>query len=168
MSILTYVFVWVFVMHIFLRMTIHILMYFRHVHVCTNDYPYFYGFLSCTCLYEWLSIFLCMGFHYAHFCTNDYPFLSNGFSSCTFMYEWLPFRCIWAFVMHILCKWLSIFFWFFRVCNSLQRVNSMVQWRIINNIIIYIGFYHVCNSLQRVNSMVQWRIIKDIIMYISF
>ena len=63
MSILTYVFVWV----------------FFHVHVCTNDYLYPYWFSSCTCLYKWLSISLCMGFHHVHFCTNDYPFLLNGF-----------------------------------------------------------------------------------------
>ena len=32
--------VYVFVMLVFVRMTIHILMGFRHVHVCTNDYPF--------------------------------------------------------------------------------------------------------------------------------
>ena len=91
MSILTYVFAWVNVMHIFVRMTIHILMGFRHVHLCTNDYPYY----SCMC------------FRHVHLCTNDYPFpcvwvfvmhiflrttmhsLVYGFSSCTFLYEWL-------------------------------------------------------------------------------
>ena len=61
MSILTYVFVWVFVMYMFVRMTIHICMVlvmymfvrmtihifigFRHVHVCTNDYPYYCGWV---------------------------------------------------------------------------------------------------------------------------
>ena len=75
-------------MHIFLRMTIHILMGFRHehlfmndnpyyyfmgfrhAHLCTNDYPYSYGFSSCTSLYEWLFISLCLVFCHAHFCTN--------------------------------------------------------------------------------------------------
>ena len=63
---------WVFVMHNFVQMTIHILMGFRHVHLCTNDYPYY----SCT------------GFRHVHFCTNDYPY-SYGFSSCTSLYKWL-------------------------------------------------------------------------------
>ena len=65
-------FVWVFVMHIFVRMTIHILMSFFHVHLCTNYYPYY----------------SCMGFRHAHLCTNDYTY-SYGFSSCTFLYEWV-------------------------------------------------------------------------------
>ena len=39
-----YIFLWVFVMHISVQMTIHILMGFRHAHFCTNDYPYSYGF----------------------------------------------------------------------------------------------------------------------------
>ena len=64
-------------------------MGFCHAYLCTNDYPYSYGFLSCTSLYEWLSISLCMGFRHAYFCTNDYPFLLNRFSSCLFLYEWL-------------------------------------------------------------------------------
>ena len=99
--------VWVFVMHISVRMTIHIHMVFRHAHFCTNDYPYFFnGFSSCTFLNEWLPITLFMGSRHAHFCTNDYPFLCVrifvihisvqmtihiilGFLSCTYLYEWL-------------------------------------------------------------------------------
>ena len=103
-------FEWVFVMSMFVRMTIHFLV---------NGFP------SCTCLYGWLSISFewvfvmyisvrmitfsfWMDFRHVHFCTDDYllslnefssyPFLSddyililNGFSSCTFLYEWLPF-----------------------------------------------------------------------------
>ena len=88
-----FVCVWVYVMHISVRMTIHLFLN---------------GFLSCTPFYEWLSICLCMGLRHAHFCTNDYPYLYgflsltflykwlyifflNGFTSCTFLYEWLPF-----------------------------------------------------------------------------
>ena len=40
MSILTYVFVWVFVMYMFVRITIHILMGFRHVHVCIAGFTF--------------------------------------------------------------------------------------------------------------------------------
>ena len=70
-----FLFVWFFVMHFSVQMTIHIIFVWVFViHIfCTNDYPYSYGFLSCTSLYEWLSISLCMGFRHAHFCTNDYP-----------------------------------------------------------------------------------------------
>ena len=66
------IFFWIFVMHISERMTIHILLYFRHAHHFTNDYPYY----------------SCMGFRHAHFCTNDYPY-TYWFSSCTSFYEWL-------------------------------------------------------------------------------
>ena len=106
MSILIYVFVWVFVMYIFVRMTIHIAMGFHHVHLCTNDYPYYYGFSSCDPLYEWLSISL--GFRHVHFCTNDYHFFLNGFSSCTFLYEWLPFLFEWIFAIHISIRMTTI------------------------------------------------------------
>ena len=33
-----FILVWVFVMHIFVRMTIHIILDFHHSHFCTNDY----------------------------------------------------------------------------------------------------------------------------------
>ena len=79
-------------------------MGFRHVHVCTNDYPYSYGFSSCTCLYEWLSILLCMGFRHAHFCTNDYAFLLNGVSSCTFLYKWPSISFLMGFCHAHFCK----------------------------------------------------------------
>ena len=43
--------------------------WFRHVHVCTNDYPFLLnGFSSCTC------------------CTNDLFIILNGMSSFTFLY----------------------------------------------------------------------------------
>ena len=158
-------------------------IYCRRLHFCTNDYHFFlYGFLSCTFLYEWLpflfewivviyisvrltTISFWMECRHFYFCKNDYHFFLNVISSCTFLYEWLPLRCIWFFVIHILCKWLSIFFlygfssctflcewlsilfWFFHVRNALQCVNNMVQWRIINDIIMYIGFDHVLNTL---------------------
>ena len=99
-------------------------MVFRHVHVCTNDYPYSYGFLSCTCLHEWLSIFLwvfvmymfvrmtihiIMSFCHVHVCTNDYPY-SYGFSSCTCLYEWLPFLIKWIVVIYISVQMTTISF----------------------------------------------------------
>ena len=82
-------------MHISIQMTIHILLGFRHSHLCMNDYPHSYGFSSCTSLFEWLSIFfwvfvmhisvrmnihIIKGFCHAHLCTNDYPYyFCNGF-----------------------------------------------------------------------------------------
>ena len=78
------IFLWVFVMHIFVWMTIHFFVY---------------GFSSCTFLYEWLSIFI-----FFSSCTFLYEWLSlflfNGFLSCTFMYEWLSIYFEWVFVMH--------------------------------------------------------------------
>ena len=94
MSILRYVFVWVFVMHIFVRMTIHILMGFCNVHLCTNDYPY-YSF---------------MVFRHVDLCTNDYPY-SHGFSSCTSLYKWLSISLCMGFVMHSSVRMTIHFFW---------------------------------------------------------
>ena len=92
--------VWVFVTYMFVRMTIHIIVYgfssmhisvqmtihfflmgFRHVHVSTNDYPYSYGFSSRTC------------------CTNDYPYY-----------------CVWLFVMNISVRMTIHLFWM-RFCH---------------------------------------------------
>ena len=99
-------------------------MGFRHVHVCTNDYPYYsYGFSSCTSLYEWPSISLCMGFCHAHFCTNDYPFLLNGFSSCKFLYEWLSISFEWVFIMHISLQMTVHFF-----MNGFSSWTFLYEW----------------------------------------
>ena len=46
-----------FFMHNFVRMTIHIIFCFWHAHLCTNEYPYYYRYSSCTSMYELLSIF---------------------------------------------------------------------------------------------------------------
>ena len=76
----------------FFTLNVHInicfCMGFRHAHLCTNDYPYSYGFSSCKFLYEWLSILFLYGFCHVHLCTNEYPY-SYGFSSCTSLYGWL-------------------------------------------------------------------------------
>ena len=71
-------FVWVFVMHISVRMTSHIHMGFRHAHFCTYDYPYCF----------------CIGFRHAHFCTNDYPFL------CVWVY--VMYNSV-RMTVHIIC-----------------------------------------------------------------
>ena len=108
-----------------------------------------------------------MDFRHVHFCTNDYHLILNGLLSCTFLYKWLPFLLEWIVVMHVSVRMTTIYFrmdfrharsvqmtlhtlymdfrhahfyWFFHVCSALQRVNSTVQWRIINNIIMYLGF----------------------------
>ena len=80
-------------MHISVQMTIHIIMGFCHAHPCMDDYPYYYGILSWTSLYEWLSILvwvfvihifvqmtihILMGFRHAHLCTKD-CFVPNFF-----------------------------------------------------------------------------------------
>ena len=103
-----------------------IIMGFRHAHLCTNDYPYSYGFSSCTYLYKWLSIFFLIGFfsscsllyewisisfcnniRHAHFCTNDYRY-SYGFSSCTSLYEWMSIFLL-VYVMNISVRMTILF-----------------------------------------------------------
>ena len=142
-------------------------MDFCHAYFCTNDYPF---------IFEWIvvmhisirmtTISFWVDFRHANFCTNDYHFFFNGFSSCTFLSEWLPFSFIWVFInahsvqmtFHILRIWIFVMhipvqktfhiLLVFLLCNALQRVNtSIVQWRIINDIIMYIGFDHVLNAL---------------------
>ena len=76
-ELLSILFLWVFVMYMLLRMTLHFLVY---------------GFSSCTFLYEWLSIL----FFY-------------GFSSCTFLYEWLSIF-LWVFVIYISVRMTIHFF----------------------------------------------------------
>ena len=101
-------------MHISVRIIIHILLGFRHAHLCTNDYSCYDRFSSCTSLYKWLSIFLwffvmhiyvrmtihiLLGFCHGHLCANDYPY-SYGISSCTSLYKWLSIF-LWVLAMHI-------------------------------------------------------------------
>ena len=53
-----FILLYVFVMYNSVRMTFHISTCFFHAQLCTNDYPYYNNFLSCTSLYKWLSISL--------------------------------------------------------------------------------------------------------------
>ena len=123
-------------------LSISFCMGFRHAHFCTNDYPFLLNeFSSCTFLYEWLpflfewvfvmhisvrmtTISFWMGFRHTHFCTNDYHSISlyRGFRHAYFCANDFPYS-----------------FGVFHVCNALQQVNIMVQWQIINVIIMYIG-----------------------------
>ena len=85
MSLLVYVFV----MHNFVRMTFNIIFGSGHEHLCKNDYPDYYRFLSCTFMYDWLSrllwvfvmhifvrmtIHILLGFCHSRICKNYYPF----------------------------------------------------------------------------------------------
>ena len=81
---------------------------FCHAHFCTNDYPYYFCFLSCTCLCEWLSIlFLFFVMHISVRMTNHIIIGSRHahvctndypysfwFSPCTCLYKWLSFQCV--------------------------------------------------------------------------
>ena len=79
--------VWVFVMHISVRMTIHFFLN------C---------FSLCTYLYEWLSISLCIGFRHAHLGTNDYPYsFRKSFRHVHLYTNDYPFLCLRVSVMHI-------------------------------------------------------------------
>ena len=155
-------FEWIFVMYISVRMTtISFWMNFRHIHFCTNDCHFFLsGLLSCTFLYEWLPTFFewilviyisvrmttisfLVDCCHAHFCTDDYHLFLNWFSSCIFLCNDFPSLCNGIFVMHFLCKWLSIFlymdfrhaysvqwlsifFWFSMMCAKL--FNGWIAW----------------------------------------
>ena len=109
----------VFVMHISVRMTIHILIewvFVMHISVRMTIHFFVHGFPSCTFLYEWLSIFICVffmnisvrltiqilfeWFFVVHISVRmTIHFSLNGFSSCTFLYEELfcpqiSFQCV--------------------------------------------------------------------------
>ena len=166
----SFLFEWLVVIHISVRMTtISFLMDCRHTHFCTNDYHFFFTQLSsCTFLYGWLpSLFeLIFVMHISVQMTTI-----SLYMDCRHAYSvQMTFHilCIWIFVMDISVRMTFHILLVFHVFNALQGVNSMVQWRIINDIIIYIGSDHVRNALQWVNSMEQWRVISDIIIYIGF
>ena len=112
------------VMHNFVRMTIHIIFGFSHAHLFTNEYAYYYRFLSCISLYEWLFIFfwvfvmhisvlmtihIPLGFCHANICMNDYPYYFR-ISSCTSMYKWISIFLL-VFVINIFV-WMTIHFCF--------------------------------------------------------
>ena len=77
---LPFIFEWIVVMHISVRMTtISFWMDFRYAHFCTNCYHFvLYGFSSCTFCANDFPYFLYMDFRHAYFCANDFPY-SFGF-----------------------------------------------------------------------------------------
>ena len=85
-------------MHISVRIIIHIILGFRHAHLCTNYYPCYYGISSCTSLYEWLSLLLCV--FVMHIFVWMTIHILMVFASCTSLYEWLTIF-LWVCVMHI-------------------------------------------------------------------
>ena len=90
------IFLWVFVMYMFVQMTIHFLVY---------------GFLSMHISVRMTIHFFWMGFHHAHLCTNDYPFLLMGFRYEHFCTNDYPFLFEWIIVMHISVQRSNIYFW---------------------------------------------------------
>ena len=119
---------------------------------------FFKGLSSFTFLYEWLpflferivvmhisvrrtTISFWIDFRHAHFCTNDYHFILYGFSSCIFCAMTFHILCVLIFVMHFLCKWLSILMYIdFRHAYSVRMT--------FRNLLV---FHDVCNGLKRVN-----------------
>ena len=101
-----FILLYVFVMYNFVLWMSILVYVFCHAQLCTNDFQYYYIFLSCTSLYKWLSklflwvfvmhifvrmtihiilvwiffmnifvrttIHILMGFRHAHLCTNEY------------------------------------------------------------------------------------------------
>ena len=85
---------------------------FRHVHVCTNDYPFPCEWVFVMYIFERMTIHsFCMGFRHAYFCTDDYSFLFHGFSSYTFMNGWLPSHFDWIFVIYVSVRMTTFLFW---------------------------------------------------------
>ena len=89
------IFLWVLVMYMFVRMTIHFLLY---------------GFSPCTFLYEWLSISFKWVFVMHISVRITIHFFLKGLSSWTFLYEWLSINFEWVFVMHISVRMTTISF----------------------------------------------------------
>ena len=135
---------WIIVMHIAVRMTtISFWVDYRHAQSCTNDYELFLNrFSSCTFLYEWLP-FRFEWIFVMHILCNDFPyFLYFGFRHAYSVQMTFHILCKWIFVKPISVQMtFHILLVFYYVCNALLRVNSMVQWRIINDITMYIGFW---------------------------
>ena len=111
------IFFWVFVMHISVRMIIHILIGFCHAHLFTNDYPYY---------------FRC---RHVHLCTNEYPYYT-GILSCTFMYEWLSIFLL-VFVMHISLR---------MTIHIILGVVMHIYVRMTIHIILGFRHAHVCTN----------------------
>ena len=175
MSILTYVFVWVFVMYKFWRMTIHIPMGFRHVHVCTNDYPYYcvwvfvmYKFVRMSIhiliglvMYMFVRMtihFFWMGFRNVHVCTKDYPFLSNGFSSCTCLYEGLSISFEWVFVMYMFVQTTIHFFWM-DFCHVHVYTNDYAipyEWVFVMYMFVRMTIQFQLNGFSSCTFMYKW------------
>ena len=191
---LPFLFEWIVVIYISVRMTINSFwMDCRRLHFCTNDYDFFFEWIVVIYISVWMTtISLWMGFRHVYFCTNDYPFLLNGlrharfcasgyhfflnwFSSYTFLCEWLPFLFEWIFVMHVSVRMTTVSLYMdFRNARFCAMTFNILCIRIfVMHISVRMTFhillvFHVCNALQRVNSMVQWRIINENIMYIGF
>ena len=107
---LPFLFEWIVVMHISVRMTtISFWLDFRHAHFCTNDYHFvLYGFSSC--------IFCAMTFHILCIWNFVMPFL----------WKWLSILLNMDFRHAYSVQWLSIFFWFSMMCAKL--FNGWIAW----------------------------------------
>ena len=103
----------------------------RHEHLCTNDYHFFLNWLSsCTFLYEWLP-FLFEWIVVMH--------ISVRMTTISFWIDFRHARSV-EMTLHTLYMYVSSYTFcemsfhiplvFHDVCNALQRVNSIEQWRI--------------------------------------
>ena len=183
--------VWVFVMHISVRMTIHILFicfFVMHISVQMTIHLLLYGFSSCTFLYEWLSISLCMFFFHAHFCTNDYPFISVWvFVMHIFVLMTIHILFEWVFVMHIsvqmtihiiivwvlsctsLFEWISIFLWVF-VMNIFARItiHIILVWVFVMHIFVRMTIHIILYVFLSCTYFYKWLSILFLVFVIHF
>ena len=121
-------------------------MGFRHVNVCTNDYPYYCEWVFVMHISVQMTInYFWMGFRHVHDCTNDYPFILKGvfvmhisvpmtihlfwkgISSCTCLYEWLSISFEWAFIMYMFVR-MTINF----LVNGFSSCTCFYKWLCIS------------------------------------
>ena len=130
-TIIKIILVLVFVMYISLRMSIHILIGF----VMSK-------FVRMTIYFFWIH------FRHVNIFTNDYPFLSNGFSSFTCLYEWLSISLWMGFRHgHFCTNDYHFFFIWFSLCTCLN------EW-LCNS--LWMGFRHVMFLRRSTISFLIW------------
>ena len=139
----------VFVMHISVRMSINNIFGFRHAHLCSTDYPYYFWFSSCN--FVRMAINLIFGFCHSHICTNEYQYYF-WISSCTCLYEWISILFL-VFVMHMFVRMTIHILFGFRhvhVCTNdypyyfwILSCTSLYKWISFQCVSVKSEYFHV-------------------------
>ena len=150
-------------MHISVQMTLHIIIYLLHAHICTNDFTYYYWFSSCTSLYKWLSILFFI-FCHAHICTNDYPYYFL-FSSCTSLYKLLSL-IFWFCHAHLCTNDYPYYFWF-SSCTYPYEWLSILFLVFVMHISVQMTIHNVFVFVLHISVGMTIHIIFGFVMHIS-